>query len=61
MTEVEIAFECYGCDTAFDDMDDGITCSVCGNHICEGCQEEHATDHCFKNLDAVSDEKRKKK
>ena len=58
MTEVEIAFECFDCDTAFDDMNDGEACSVCDNHICEGCQDEHGKKHCFEDQDAV---KRKKK
>ncbi len=51
MTEIEIAFTCAGCDSIFDDMDDGSECNICknGSYICESCQEDHAIGHCFDN------------
>ena len=62
MTEVEIAFECSDCNTMYDEMDDGMECSVCDDctYICENCQDEHGKEHCFVNCDAIYEGKKKK-
>lgn len=53
MGQVDIAFECDKCNESFDEMEDGALCSVCELYICEDCQGEHATVHCFEDCDAV--------
>jgi len=61
MTQVDVAFECDECTGTFDEMDDGVVCSVCGNMICEECQPIHATDHCFIKCDAIKEPEKKEK
>lgn len=60
MGEIMIEATCFKCEMEFDDSYDTEECSVCGNEFCDGCQEEHAVEHCFENKDAVKGKKKKK-